>query len=200
MSLSPQKKYHLEAQTGTAFTIQADQIVRVIDVEGEQVSDLVCFASQDTHEFLSSSRTIDYNGKIYLSTGDILYSNLSNPMLTIVEDTLGKHDFLFAPCSREMFEISYGITKSHPNCLDNLSIHLLGCGIKTHSIPTAFNVFMNARVSQDGKITIEPPISKAGDHIDLRVEMDLIVGITACSSLKCNNFKCTSIDVEVYEK
>ena len=192
-------KIHLAPQSGNAFTVQNGQIIRVIDVEGEQVSDLVCFSRGDLEEYLSASRSIDYNGSIYLSTGDTLYSNLSNPMLTIIEDKVGKHDFLFAPCSQEMFQISYGIHEPHPNCLDNLESHLSPYGIKKHAIPTAFNIFMNARISADGDISIEPPISKPGEFIDLRAEMDLIIGVTACSALKCNNYKNTSIDVEVYD-
>ena len=97
-----------------AFTVKQDQHIRVIDTEGEQVADLTCFAQGNQCEYLSSGRTIDFNEKIYLTTGDMLYSNLSNPMLTIVDDPVGKHDFLFAPCSREMFWRTYGIKEPHP--------------------------------------------------------------------------------------
>lgn len=190
-------QYHLEPRTGVGFTAQRGQIIRVIDVEGEQVSDLVCFAEGDTQEYLSSARSIDYGGKIYFSTGDALYSNLSNPMLTITTDRVGKHDFLFAPCSQEMFRISYGITEPHPNCLDNLATNLQPFGIQAGQIPTAFNIFMNATLDARGKILINSPLSKAGDYLDLRAEMDLIVGVTACSAGKCNNYRCTSIAVEV---
>ncbi|MGB5746436.1 MAG: DUF1989 domain-containing protein [Desulfobacterales bacterium] len=64
---SPVARYHLEPQTGTAFTVRKYQFIRIIDVEGEQVADLICFAGRDTEEYLSSGRTIDYNEKIYLT-------------------------------------------------------------------------------------------------------------------------------------
>jgi uncharacterized protein YcgI (DUF1989 family) len=191
------QKYHLDPQTGVGFTVQRGQVIRIMDVEGEQVSDLVCFAKGNTQEYLSSARSIDYGSKIYFSTGDTLYSNLSNPMLTITADRVGKHDFLFAPCSQEMFRISYGAMEPHPNCLDNLAESLKLFGIQAFQIPTAFNVFMNARVTETGKILINPPLSKPGDYIDLRAEMDLIVAVTACSAGKCNNYRCTPIEVEV---
>jgi len=192
-------QYRIMPQSGTALTLQTGQILRVIDVEGEQVSDLACFAIGNIDEYFSSGRTIDYNEKIYLSTGDILYSNQSNPMLTVLDDKVGKHDLLFAPCSQEMLALSYGITEAHPNCLDNLANHLGQYGIKTPQITNVFNIFMNATLSAHGNITIAPPLSKAGDYIDLRAHMDLIVGITACSAKKCNNYHCTSIDVEIFE-
>ena len=198
-AVKPINRYYLNPQTGVAFTVQKGQIIRVIDAAGGQVSDLVCFARQDIEEYLASGRTVDYNEKLFLSTGDILYSNRSNPMLTIVEDPVGKHDFLFAPCSREMFRLTYGKTEPHPNCLDNLSSALSQYGVKAFQIPTAFNIFMNVEVSTSGKIMVKPPLSKAGDFIDLKAEMDLIIGITACAAGKCNNYHCTPIAVEIYD-
>jgi uncharacterized protein YcgI (DUF1989 family) len=199
-AVKPINRYHLNPQTGKALTVQKGEIIRVIDVAGGQVSDLICFARQDIEEYLSSGRTIDYNEKLFLSTGDILYSNRSNPMLAIIDDPVGKHDFLFAPCSREMFRLTYGKTEAQPNCLDNLASALSQYGVKAFQIPTAFNIFMNVDVSISGKIRVRPPLSKAGDHIDLRAEMDLIVGVTACAAGKCNNYRCTPIAVEIYEK
>lgn len=192
------QNYHLEPQTGVGFKVQQGQVIRVIDVDGEQVSDLVCFADSESKEYLSSARSIDYAERINLSTGDVLYSNLSNQMLTIIADRVGKHDFLFAPCSQEMFQISYGITEPHPNCLDNLAMNLQPFGIQAVQIPTAFNIFMNATITERGEIIINPPVSQPGDYIDMRAEMDLIVAITACSAGKCNNYHCTPIEVEIY--
>ena len=191
-------RYHLEPQTGTAFTVQQNQRIRIIDAEGEQVADLVCFAHSDPDEYLSSGRTIDYNEKICPATGDTIYSNHSNPMLTITEDPVGKHDFLFAPCSREMFHLTYGITEPHPNCLDNLADSLGPFGISASQISTAFNIFMNTEISANGAITVKTPLSRTGDFIELQARMDLIIGVTACSAGKCNNFRCTAMDVEVY--
>jgi uncharacterized protein YcgI (DUF1989 family) len=197
-SADPTARYYIKPKTGAAFAVQKDDIIRVIDVAGEQVADLVCFARHDIEEYLSSGRTIDYNGKLFLSTGDILYSNRSNPMLCIIEDPVGKHDFLFAPCSREMFKMTYGINDPHPNCLDNLAASLAPYGINASHIPTAFNIFMNVAIGADGSVAVHPPLSKAGDYIDLQARMELIVGVTACSAGKCNNFMCTPVKVEIY--
>jgi hypothetical protein len=194
----PSARYQLAPQTGAAFTVSKGQIIRIIDVDGQQVADLVCFAQHNIEEYLSSGRTIDYNEKIFLSTGDTLYSNCSNPMLRILDDPVAKHDFLFAPCSQEMFNLNYGTRDPHPNCLDNLSVSLRPWGIKASQIPTAFNIFMNVAITADGNVTVHPPLSKAGDYIDLQTRMNLIVGVTACSAAKCNNYKCTSIRIEVY--
>ena len=88
-----------------------DELV-VIDPEGEQVSDLVAFNREDMAEYLSSGRSIDYASRLFLTTGDVLYSNRSRPMFTLLEDTCGRHDFTLTPCSKEMFEKLYGLGRA----------------------------------------------------------------------------------------
>ena len=199
-SFIPIRRIRINSQTGSAFTIKQGRIIRIIDVEGEQVSDLFSFSEDDIEEYLSSGHTTDYNGKLFLSKGDILYSNQSNPMFTITADQVGKHIMLYAPCSQEMFVKSYGVTEAHPNCLDNLATNLKNYGIQASQITTPFNIFMKIEVTRDGEISIQRPKSKAGDYIDLRAEMDMIVGVTACSTGACNNFAWTPIDIEIYSR
>lgn len=189
---------HLLPQTGTAFTVAHDQIIRITDPVGGQVSDVTAFALLDPREWLSSGRTIDYNNTISLTRGHTLYSNRSNPMLKIVADTVGRHDFLFAPCSIDMFRMLYQHEGEHPSCFSNLAVSLAKFGLGSDMIPTAFNVFMNVQVLPTGELRIDPPLSREGDHIELRAEMDLIIGITACSAELTNNGSFSPIDVAVF--
>ncbi|HSH38333.1 MAG TPA: urea carboxylase-associated family protein [Chthoniobacterales bacterium] len=187
----------LEPQTGTAFELKAGQTLHVIDIEGEQVADLTAFARADTSEWLSSGRSIDYANTIYLTKGHILYSNRSRPMFAIVDDDVGRHDFLLTPCSRETFEIIYKKAEYHPSCFENLWRNLAAFGIAPDAIPTTLNIFMNVEVGSDGALNILPPRSRAGDAIVLRAEMDLIVGLTACSAEMSNNGSFKPIAYEI---
>ncbi|MDQ2889905.1 MAG: urea carboxylase-associated family protein [Gemmatimonadota bacterium] len=189
----------LEPQTGAGFTVARGQRLKVIDPMGEQVSDLMSFSREEPAESLSSGRTIDYANTIYMTTGHTLYSNRSRPMWTIEEDTVGRHDFLLTPCSPDTFRIIYKDTGYHPSCFENLCTALAPFGIAPDSIPTTLNLFMNVMVSADGTVTIGPPRSRAGDHIVLRAEMDLYVGVTACSAELSNNGTFKPIDVELYD-
>jgi len=193
------QKYHLEPQTGIGLTVKNKQLLKIIDPQGEQVSDLTAFALEDIAEWLSSGRTIDYANKIYLTTGNVLYSNRSRPMLSIVEDTVGRHDFLLTPCSPETFKIIYNNHEYHPSCFENLHTNLAQFGITPDMIPTTLNVFMNVVVLETGELRIDPPPSKAGDYIVFRAEMDLIIGVTACSAEMSNNYSFKPIDVEIYD-
>lgn len=174
-------------QSGRSFTIKRGQILRVIDPLGEQVSDLFAFAQHDHDCRLSSGRSLDYAGKIYLTAGDTLYANNSKPMFTIVKDTVGLHDFLLTPCSQEMFEILYKHKGHHPSCFENLLLCLSEHGISGADISTTFNIFMNVKIDPQGNLTVGVPPSKAGDYIDLRAEMDMVCGLTACSAEGSNN-------------
>ena len=193
------QSYHLEPQTGVGFLLARGQTLRIIDPQGEQVSDLMAFAQEDTREWLSSGRSIDYANTIYLTTGNVLYSNRSRPLLTIGEDRVGRHDFLLTPCSPETFQIIYGNHAPHPSCFGNLVENLAPFGIPPDDIPTTFNVFMNVQIGPTGELTIGPPISRPGDYTEFRAERNLIVGVTACSAELSNNGTFKPIDVEIYE-
>ncbi len=190
------QKVRIPPQSGAGFQLSKGQKLRITSPEAEQVCDLIAFGLDRT-EWLSTGRSIDYNETIYLTTGHVLYSNRSNPMLTIGRDDCGRHDVLFAPCSPEMFQKLYDFGPDHPSCFRNLADNLAPLGIRDDQIPTTFNVFMNAELSPDGKIKVIPPLNKAGDVIELTAEMDLIVGLTACSAELSNNWSFKPIDYEI---
>ncbi|HEY2726372.1 MAG TPA: urea carboxylase-associated family protein, partial [Parafilimonas sp.] len=106
-------------RSGVSFILKKDQRLKVVDIEGEQVSDFICYNLHDKAEYLSSGRTIDYAETIYLTKGNLFYSNRSNVMFEMIEDTVGQHDFLLTPCSAEMFRIIYGDTNPHRGCFGN---------------------------------------------------------------------------------
>ena len=192
------EKNRIEPRSATAFIINKGQHLRIEDIEGEQVADLACFNAHDIREYISSGRTLDYEESIFLTTGNRVFSNRSNVMLQIVEDTVGRHDFLLTPCSADTFRLIYGHEQPHRGCHGNLAEVLLPYGIQPDDIPVCFNVFMNVSVDgETGKIGVHPPKSKAGDHILLRAEMDLIIGLTACSAEMSNNYSFKPIGYSI---
>lgn len=184
-------------QSGSAFSLSKGDVLRVTDPYGQQVSDLFAFAQDDPDCALSSGRSIDYAGKVYLTSGDVLYANDSRRMFTIVADTVGRHDFLLTPCSQEMFEILYRCSGHHPSCFENLCIAFAPYGIAPSRISTTFNIFMNVTVAADGVVAVLPPRSKAGDYIELRAEMSLVCALTACSAEQSNNGTFKPIDYRI---
>jgi uncharacterized protein YcgI (DUF1989 family) len=180
--------HEIAPRSGVAFTLGRGDRLTVIDPRGEQVADLLAFNRHDVDEVISSGRTLDYASRIYLTTGDPLYSNRSNVLLRIVEDTVGRHDFLLTPCSADTFRIIYGDAHPHRGCFGNLAAALAPYGIAPDRIPVAFNCFMNVPVDgTTGSLSVQPPLSRAGDFITFQAETDLVIGLTACSALQSNN-------------
>ena len=179
------EKQFIAAGTGVGFRIQRGTLLKIIDPEGGQSGDLAAFSS-DGSERLSSGRTFDYGGKIYVSTGDVLWSDRSNPLLTIVTDQVGRHDLLYAPCSLEMYRKQYGVTGYHANCHDNLCSALRDAGVQPEPLVSTLNFFMDASVAPDGTLSFAPPRSRAGDSMVLRAEMDLVIALSACPASTCN--------------
>lgn len=177
----------LAPRTGTSFLLNKGQRLTIIDPNGCQVADLLAFNAMDKDEVISNGRTFDYAQKIYLSSGDAIYSNRSNVLLRIVDDTVGRHDFLMTPCSKDTFRIHFGDENPVPGCFGNFAFVLERHGITADRIPVPFNCFMNVPVDgATGKFTIKPPITKPGDHVDFVAETDLIVALTACSAGRTN--------------
>lgn len=188
----------IPVRSGVAFTLEHGQKLRVIDPCGQQVADLLAYNAHDIGEVISSGRTLDYASRIYLTTGDPLYSNRSRIMLNIISDDVGRHDFLLTPCSKDTFRIIYGDTNPHQGCFGNLAAALAPFNIGEDAIPTAFNCFMNVSVNgETGQLSVLPPPSKAGDAIIFEAAMDLVIGLTACSALQSNNGSFKPIHYEI---
>ncbi|KQN91435.1 urea carboxylase-associated protein [Sphingomonas sp. Leaf67] len=185
-------------RSGTAFPLRQGETLVVVDPRGCQVADLLAFNADDLDEVISSGRTLDYAETIRLTTGHRLYSNRSRVMLEIVDDMVGMHDFLLTPCSYDTFHHFYPDLPPHRGCFGNLAAALEPYGISPDRIPVAFNCFMNVPIdAATGKLSVLPPISKAGDTITFRAAMDLIIGLTACSAPASNGGSFKPIEYRV---
>ena len=185
-------------KSARALTIKKGQFLRVIDLEGSQACDLVCFSLADYAESLSPARTRLWHWRVRISTGDQLISNRHRPMFTIVEDTVGIHDLLLASCNRRLYEEHFKVSP-RDGCFELLTGALAMYGVSADQIPDPFNLFTNTSVQNERDMLIRLPVSKAGDHTDLRAEMDMIVGLTSCPEdiSDCNGGLCTPIGVEI---
>ena len=187
--------HHIPAQSGTGFRLPSGAVLEVRSPTGLQVADLFAFADGDLGRWLCSGRSIDLASRIWLTTGDLLYDNHSEPMLAIETDTVGRHDFLLDPCSQETSDVSYeGWSGYHPSCLENLTTGLAAYGVTRDLISTTFNIFMNVTVGPAGELVIGPPLSQAGDLIRFQALRDLVVGLTACSAERTNDGSLKPID------
>ncbi|HEY2492137.1 MAG TPA: urea carboxylase-associated family protein [Paenibacillus sp.] len=188
----------IPAQEGRGFRLKHGEIVKVIDVEGQQVADFVAFVASNITERLDPTVTMDVLRSIHVKPNDILYSNVYRPLLTIIEDKVGRHDFFNSACRPEMYGFLYD-QPEHTSCYHNLNDSLAEFGIQQPHQHYSFNLFMNTVIDSQGNIQVKAPLSTAGDYISLRAEMDLIIAISACPCQEsdCNGTHCTPIRVEI---
>lgn len=189
---------HIPAQKATSFVLKKGFHLKVVTPHAEQISDLFCFNANDYRESLSAGRSIDFNNSILLTTGHTLYSNRSEAMLKICEDTCGRHDFLVAPCNLSLFQRLAKNDEYHPSCEENLLREFINYGIEDNEITTTFNIFMNLGLSESGATRNDKSRAKAGDYIVFEACMDLLVGLTACAHEARNGYRCKPIHYQTY--
>lgn len=187
------KEYMIPACSGIKIDVKQGQNITVIDVEGGQVVDFFAEVTGKKNEFLSTGVTIDCNESLKLKIGDTIYTNLYRPMMKVLSDDVGEHDLLHPCCRPEMYDFFYHNGKGHPNCFDNINNALA----EQRPIITPVNLFMHTEINTNGSISVEMPISKAGDKIVIKALLDITLGVATCSvsESNCNSGKCSPVKI-----
>ena len=188
----------IPARGGKAAFLEAGQRIRVINTHGQQVVDTWAFNRADLEEFMSMEHSRTFLSRIMARVGDSMATNRRRPILTLVEDTTvegdtaGIHDTLLAACDRYLYEL-LGCEGYHDNCTDNLAAALAELGLTPPETPSPWNLFMNIPVAADGSVAFVAPVSKPGDYVTLRAEMDCVVAFSACPQdvVPINGVNCT---------
>jgi len=185
--------------------LKKGQVLRILDLGGNQAVDTLFYNAEDPAERYSSVDTIREQGSIYLTTGMRLLSSEGNPMLTIVADTCGRHDTLGGACAAESNQMRYALEKRPMhNCRDNYLLALAESpyDMGKRDLTCNINFFMNVPVTPEGQLTFEDGISDAGKYVELRAEMDVIVLVSNCPQLNnpCNAYNPTPARMLIWDR
>lgn len=190
------------------YEVKQGQILRILDLEGNQAVDTLFYRTDDPTERYSAQDTIREQRNVYLTAGSVLRSNFGNPMMTIVADTCGRHDTLGGACAAESNTVRYALEKRHMhNCRDSFlnAISRCTCGagalMSKRDIVSNVNFFMNVPVTPLGGLTFEDGISAPGKYVEMRAEMDVTVLISNCPQLNnpCNGYNPTPVRLAIWE-
>lgn len=185
--------------------VKKGQVVRILDMEGNQAADTIFYNAKDPSERYSAFNTIREQGNIYLSAGTTLVSNDGKPMLDIIADTCGRHDTLGGACATESNTVRYALEKKCMHaCRDSWLLALAEnsqYGMDKRDIPENINFFMNVPVTSDGGLTFEDGISDAGKYVELQANMDVIILVSNCPQLNnpCNAYNPTPVEILVWD-
>ena len=170
----------IPARRGKAARMALGQQVSVINTHGQQVVDTWAFNAADLNEFMSMEHSRVGFMKLRPAVGDAFISNRRRPILTLVEDASGgAHDTLMAACDNARYGL-LGCTGYHDNCTDNLAAGLAELGLAAPETPSPLNLFMNIPWTEAGQLAWDEPVSRPGDDVVLRAEMDVIIAFSAC--------------------
>jgi len=176
------RRIDIPAKSARSVDLRKGEVVRIVNTEGHQVVDTWAFCAADPAECLSMEHSRSATYRIFFRPGDTLVTNRFRPILTILADTSpGIHDTLHAACSHGS-NVFYGAPATHPNCEDNLKRAMLERGVRLDGIPCPWNLYEHALVGGDGKLSDEPAAARAGDYVELRAELDLVLVCSACPS------------------
>lgn len=170
----------IPARHGKAARLAKGQSIRIVNTHGNQVVDTWAFNAADLHEFMSMEHARAYIDRIRPKVGDPIASNQRRPILTLTEDTSpGLHDTLIAACDIWRYK-GLGCKEYHRNCTDNLREAMAELGLVPPECPSPLNLWMNIPVVDNDGIQWLPPVSRPGDYVVLRAEIDCIVAMSAC--------------------
>ncbi|CAH1223859.1 hypothetical protein PAECIP111892_05380 [Paenibacillus auburnensis] len=186
------------AYEGRSALVRKGQTLYIIDVEGKQVGDFVCFNAGNPDEHVSPVHMRASLSSIRLKAGDGLYSNYRQPLMQLTQDTVGRHDFFFPACDYYRYKVDFGL-EQHPNCHDNLQRALQKYNLGDQELPDPINWFMNNALDDNLDYVIEEPLSKPGDYVALLALTDVIVALSSCSQdlAPVNGFKVTPLLMQI---
>jgi urea carboxylase-associated protein 1 len=205
--LQPEAALHsfiVEAGDPFVFEIKKNQVVRIVDLEGNQAVDTIFYNAHDYSDRYSAQDTIREQANIYLTTGTELLSTNGRTLLTIVADTCGRHDTLGGACATESNQVRYDVSKGHMHACRNSflkGLQLWDHGMDKRDITSNINFFMNVPVTPEGQLTFEDGVSDAGKYVELRADMDVLMVISNCPQLNnpCNGYNPTPVQILVWD-
>ena len=190
----------IAARAGWSRELKSGEVLRLVDLEGRQAVDFLCYNARDYEDRYAAADTMKINGNIFIRKGSVIYSVNCNAMLTVVDDTCGFHDTIGGCCSSALNRKRYG-KPDDPSCRQNFLGELAKYGMGPRDMVANLNFFMYVPVGKDGAMDMGPSISKPGDYVDLRAEMDVLAVISNCPQTRnpCNGFNPTPVRIIVRE-
>jgi uncharacterized protein len=185
-------------ERGLTLTVRRGQLLSVIAAAGPQTCDFNAFVLPDYRERFSAGRTRHFAG-INPGIGDSLWSNPPHDreLFTIVDDTVGENDLLYPRCSRLIYDLA-GLP-DHRSCQDNIAEAIEPYGLTADDVHDTFNIFMNTRVDEAGRLHIDKPTTRAGDHVDILCHIDCLVCLSACPDGDKHDRENLPLSVELYD-
>ena len=190
----------IPAREHWSATLSRGQMLRIVDLEGEQGVDFLVYDAHNRRDRYAAADTMKINGKIFIEEGCVLYSINCRPLMTVVGDSCGRHDTIGGCCSDAINRTRYGAAPGR-NCRDNFLAEFARHGMDERDMVANLNFFAYVPIGASGEMDFRPPLSKAGDHVDLRAETHVLTIISNCPQINnpAAGFNPTPIQVTIWD-
>lgn len=193
------------AGDGWMHELLPGQVLRIVDLEGNQAADTLFFDTKNPEDHYSAVATIAGQQNVYLTTGSVLRAESGKPLLEIIADTCGRHDTLGGSCSAQSNTVRYAHEKLHMhNCRDTFMLQLAkhGGNYTKRDLAPNINFFMNVPVTPEGGLKFDDGISGPGRYVEMVALCHTTVLISNCPQLNnpCNAYNPTPIQVLIWDK
>jgi uncharacterized protein len=190
----------VDAGASWSGLLAAGDLLRIVDLEGQQAVDFLCYNARDPRDRYNAANTMKMAGSVYVNKGAVLYGEYATPLMRVAEATSPNHDTIGGCCSAEMNWLRYG--KRTPSCRANFIHELVKFGMGEADIVANVNWFMNVPVGRDGNMAIADSPSKPGDLVDVAALTDVIAVISNCPQRynPAAGYDPTPVRIETYTR
>ena len=186
----------LDAKQPWSGLVKRGQVLTIKDTHGQQAVDFLCYDADNTSDRYSATNTVKVQGNVYVGNGTVLYADSGKPLLTVIEDTVGRHDTIYGCCSNPNNKLRYGVETTE-SCYTNFTQELQKHGMDVMAIVPNVNWFMSVPVLDDGSAGVAEAALKPGSFVKLRAECNVLAVLANCPQMNnpCNGFKPTPIEI-----
>jgi urea carboxylase-associated protein 1 len=192
----PNQLMVLDAKQPWSGLVKRGQVLTIKDTYGQQAVDFLCYDADNTADRYSATNTVKVQGNVYVGNGTVLYADSGKPLLTVIEDTVGRHDTIYGCCSNPNNKLRYDVETTE-SCYTNFTQELQKHGMDVTSIVPNVNWFMSVPVLGDGSAGVAEAVLKPGSFVRLRSECNVLVVLSNCPQMHnpCNGYDPTPIEV-----
>ena len=196
---SPVLEEIVPARQGWAHRVARGDTLVITDLEGQQAVDFLCFDADDPGDRYSATNTVKVQGNVYLGLGSVLYADSGRTLMTVIEDTIGRHDTIYGCCSIPNNRLRYGVETTE-SCYSNFETVLAPYGLGREAIVANVNWFMSVPILDDGSAGVAEAALQPGSKVALRAEHDVLAALSNCPQMHnpCNGYNPTPIRVQVF--
>ena len=186
----------VDAKQPWSGLVKKDQVLTIKDTHGQQAIDFLCYDADNTSDRYSATNTVKVQGNVYVGKGTVLYADSGKPLLSVIEDAVGKHDTIYGCCSNPNNKLRYGVATTE-SCYTNFTRELQRHGMDAASIVPNVNWFMSVPVLGDGSAGVAEAALKPGSYVKLWAECNVLAVLSNCPQMHnpCNGYDPTPIEV-----